>query len=128
MKKFKKQPNVQKNSGCLFLLKEDFIMNEKIPSYINEVKRILNTKSIHLSTISYFPESSEPEREIKLPCYEFKGDNLYVITDFQHKVFDVFLPYQINRDKLLEWSKVLEVLYKNKSDKTEILKDSKDDN
>lgn len=103
-------------------------MNEKIPSYINEVKRILNTKSIHLSTISYFPESSEPEREIKLPCYEFKGDNLYVITDFQHKVFDVFLPYQINRDKLLEWSKVLEVLYKNKSDKTEILKDSKDDN
>lgn len=122
MKKSKKPPNVQKNNGCLFLLKEDFIMNEKIPSYINEVKIILNAKAIHPSTISYFPESSETECEIKLPCYEFKGANLYVITDFQHKVFDVFLPYQINRNQLLKYSKALEILYKNISEKTEIIK------
>lgn len=97
-------------------------MNEKIPSYINEVKIILNAKTIHPSTISYFPESSKTECEIKLPCYEFKGDNLYVITDFQHKVFDVFLPYQITRNQLLKYSKVLKILNKNKSDKDIITK------
>lgn len=99
-------------------------MNEKIPSYITEVKRILNAKSLHPSTISYFPESLETECEIKLPCYEFKDDNLYIITDFQHKVFDVFLPYQINCKQLLRYSKALEILHENRSDKTEILNDS----
>ncbi|OYR88930.1 hypothetical protein CBF68_10185 [Lactobacillus taiwanensis] len=47
MKRSKKQPNVHKNNGCLFL-KEGFIMNQKIPNYINQLKRILNVKSIDI--------------------------------------------------------------------------------
>ncbi len=124
MKRSKKQPNVHKNNDGLFL-KEGFIMNQKIPNYINQLKRILNVQSIDIDTITYTPDSSEPEHEIELPCYEFKSiinGSLYVITDFQHKVFDVWLPEQINSDQLLEYSKALEILYKNRSEKTEIIK------
>lgn len=50
MKRSKKQPNVHKNNGCLFL-KEGFIMNQKIPNYINQLKRILKVKSIDIDTM-----------------------------------------------------------------------------
>ena len=70
MKRSKKPPDVHKNNGCLFL-KEGFIMNQKIPNYINQLKRILNVQSIDIDTITYTPDSSEPEYEIELPCYEY---------------------------------------------------------
>lgn len=46
-------------------------MNQKIPNYINQLKRILNVQSIDIDTITYTPDSSEPEYEIELPCYEY---------------------------------------------------------
>ena len=122
MKRYKKQPNVHKNNGCLFL-KEGFIMNQKIPNCINQLKSILNVKSIDIDTIIYTPDSSEPEHEIELPIYTCNSNNnglLSIITDFQGKVFDVFLPYNINGKQLLKYSKVLKILSKNKSDKTVI--------
>lgn len=121
MKRYKKQPNVHKNNGCLFL-KEGFIMNQKIPNYINQLKKILNVESIDIDTITYTPASSEPEHEIELPIYTCSNNDetIHIINDFQGKVFDVFLPYNINGKQLLKYSKVLKILSKNKSDKTVI--------
>lgn len=46
MKKFKKQLNVQKNNGCLFLLKEDFIMNEKNSSCTKQIEQTFTTNPL----------------------------------------------------------------------------------